>query len=202
MRTLHAELLARHGPQGWWPLLDGSGDCAYRIGDYTPVHGSGRAEIAIGAILTQNTNWGNVVLALRNLKGAGLLSWDRIVATPEDELAALIRPSGYFRQKARKLKEAAAFFSSQTKTPKREELLDLWGIGPETADSILCYAYGEDVLVVDAYLRRVLGARGYAQSELPYDALQRWVSEQLPAGHAIRNEFHALIVTEAKTLKA
>lgn len=141
-------LLAAHGPQSWWP-------------------GRSRFEVIVGAILTQNTSWSNVEPALRNLRGKKLLSPAAIQAVPVARLQNLIRSSGYFRQKALKLKAFTQFLyadyggslTRMFRTPTaqlRDKLLEVHGIGPETADSILLYAGEHAVFVVDAYTRRLL----------------------------------------------
>ena len=122
----------------------------------------------MGAILTQNAAWPNVEKALRALEAPGILDPGAILAQAEPELAALIRPSGYHNAKARKLKELATFFRDlQGRTPSRSELLAVWGIGPETADSIRLYAYGQLEMVVDAYTRRVFERRPGCPPPLP-----------------------------------
>jgi endonuclease-3 related protein len=192
-RALHRAL----GPQGWWP-------------------GDGALEISLGAILTQNTAWTNVERALSNLKRAGVLtknmrrSLEKLHATPLARLAQLIRPSGYFRQKARRLKHFLRHARERHggdlerwyKRPAgalRRELLSLDGIGPETADSILLYAAGKRTLVVDAYTRRVFARHGFPVRGLPYDELRFFLEARLPRSARLYNEFHALIVRVGKT---
>lgn len=198
--ALFQELLERHGPQGWWPLFDPTaGEPVYRPGDYAPIPPDRRAEVAIGAILTQNTNWANASLALVRLASVNALNWETLTQLPAQQIETLIRPARYYRQKAIKLQKAAAFFLETGARPDRSQLLRVWGIGPETADSILLYAFAEPVVVVDAYLRRVLHAAGLAaQADLPYERLRHWVETQMPREHAVLGEFHALIVAEGK----
>ena len=178
------------GPQQWWPAK-------------TPF------EVIVGAILTQNTAWTNVEKAMTNLRAAGLLSPAGIEKAPLKRLEALVRCSGYFRQKARKLKAFSKFLRAEyrgslprmfrTPTPAlREKLLSVFGIGPETADSILLYAGGHGVFVVDAYTKRLLVRHGWADEKTRYDEM-RWMFERQFPGNAQRfNEFHALIVTTGK----
>jgi endonuclease III related protein len=184
-------LFAAHGPQHWWP-------------------GRTRFEVIVGAILTQNTAWTNVETAIRNLRGARLLHPLAIETVPLPRLAGLIRSSGYFRKKAKKLKIFVNFLrdvygGSLTKmfrTPTaqlREQLLRVWGIGPETADSILLYAGGHAVFVVDAYTRRIVERHGVAGRQGRYEDLRGLFEAQLPGDPNLYNEFHALIVRTGKT---
>jgi endonuclease-3 related protein len=207
-------LLACYGPQGWWPLLSRAGEPGYdengyHPGDYgLPVRREERFEIAAGAILTQNTSWINVRRALRALLDAGMLSPEAVIDAEQAELARLIRPSGYFNQKARKMKSFARYFrrraemKGEAEPPGREELLGLWGIGPETADSILLYAYGLPLFVVDAYTRRLAARLAGVQVSGGYAAVQETFVAGLPVepGEARRlsGEYHALIVAHAK----
>ena len=160
----YTALLARYGPQNWWPA-------------------SSRFEVIVGAYLTQNTNWSNVEKALLNLRRARCLSVNALRTVPIDELEQLIRPSGYFRQKARNLKTFIAFLDRQYSgslsrmfaqpTGKlRAELLELNGVGPETADSILLYAGNHPVFVVDAYTRRLLLRHGIIGEKTSYEEIR------------------------------
>jgi endonuclease-3 related protein len=179
------------GPQHWWP-------------------GKTSFEVIVGAILTQNTAWKNVEMAIANLRGAGLLSFPGIERAKLGHLAKLVRPAGYFRQKARKLKAFAAFLRNEyggslrrmfaTPTlPLREKLRRVWGIGPETADSILLYAGGQPVFVVDAYTKRMLARHGWINEKARYEDV-RWMFERQFPGDVKRfNEMHALIVHAGKT---
>jgi endonuclease III related protein len=183
-------LFTAFGPQHWWP-------------------GKTQFEVIVGAILTQNTSWTNVELAIQNLRGKGLLSAAAISKIPLRRLAGLVRPSGYFRQKALKLKAFCEFLRTEYggslrkmfATPTivlREKLLGVWGVGPETADSILLYAGEHPVFVVDAYTKRILARHGWTTEKAKYDDV-RWVFEREFPGDAKRfNEFHALIVQAGK----
>ncbi len=178
------------GPQHWWP-------------------GKTQFEVIVGAILTQNTAWTNVERAIANLRATGLLHPAAIEKVPLGRLEGLIRSSGYFRQKARKLKAFCKFLRAEYRgslrrmfaTPTielREKLLGVFGIGPETADSILLYGGGHGVFVVDAYTRRILGRHGWIHEGARYDEI-RWIFERQFPGNAQRfNEFHALIVNTGK----
>ncbi|MBP1626080.1 MAG: Endonuclease [Holophagaceae bacterium] len=201
-------LLTDYSPQGWWPLLDHSGSnptktgsiTGYHPGDYSfPKTEAQRFEIGVGAILTQNTAWPNVEKALLNLKAASALDPHAILAMAGEDLGSLIRPSGYYNAKARKLQAWSAFYLSlEGAIPTRAALLGVWGIGPETADSIRLYAYGCTEMVVDAYTRRVLEAEGLAPKGTTYEALKKICIDHLPADPLIYQEFHALLVEHAK----
>jgi len=183
-------LFTAFGPQHWWP-------------------GNSPFEVIVGAILTQNTSWSNVERAIENLRREGLLSPAAIEKVPLRRLQSSIRPSGYFRQKARKLKAFCEFlrtdFGGSIKkmfeTPTmilREKLLGVFGIGPETADSVLLYAGEHPVFVVDAYAKRMLFRHGWSHEKAKYDDV-RWMFERQFPGDAKRfNEFHALIVETGK----
>jgi endonuclease III related protein len=184
-------LFTAQGPQHWWP-------------GKTPF------EVIVGAILTQNTSWKNVEFAIANLRDAGLLFLAGIERARVGRLAKLLRPSGYFRQKARKLKALATFLRREYHgslrrmfaTPTlelREKLLRVGGIGPETADSILLYAGGHPVFVVDAYTKRMLARHGWIGEKARYEDV-RWMFERQFPGDVRRfNEMHALIVHTGKT---
>jgi endonuclease III related protein len=208
---MYSELLEAYGPQGWWPLMTHDGVnptktgsiTGYHPGDYSfPRNDSERFEIYVGAILTQNTAWPNVEKALKALTAAKALNPDAMLTLPESDLAALIRPSGYHNTKARKLKEVATFvLKLGHRVPERTELLAVWGIGPETADSIRLYAYGQPEMVVDAYTRRVLEPLGWIAGKSSYETLKRYCIENLPEDVRTYQEFHALIVEHAKRMK-
>ena len=184
LMDLYHRLLGRYGPQGWWP-------------------GDGAFETIIGAILTQNAAWTNVEKALANLKGIGALTPQRLRAIPEEGLAQLVRPSGYFNSKARKLKafvghmalygdSLEAMFDKDRET-LRQELLGIYGIGEETADDIVLYAAGKPSFVIDAYTRRILRRLGLAPGDDSYQAYRALFQENLAADTALYNEFHALL---------
>jgi endonuclease-3 related protein len=190
IRQYYDALFQAHGQQHWWP-------------------GRTRFEVIVGAILTQNTSWTNVERAIRALKREKLLSIEAMERLNEERLAELVRSSGYFRQKARKLKELVGFvreryrgsldrmFATATEELRRE-LLEVHGIGPETADSILLYAGGHAVFVVDAYTRRILERHGLASGKETYEAIRELFERNLPADVELFNEYHALIVHTGK----
>jgi endonuclease-3 related protein len=178
------------GPQHWWP-----GDSPF--------------EVIVGTILTQNTSWRNVELALENLRREDLLSVEGIEHVNQRHLAKLLRPAGYFRQKARKLKAFVTFLRAEYagslprmfKTPTlqlRERLLSVWGIGPETADSILLYAGEQPVFVVDAYTKRMFARHGWSGEKTKYEDVRWMVERQFPGDVRRFNELHALIVSAGK----
>src|ERR1700722_8267498 len=176
IRAFYRTLLAAWGPQHWWPA-------------HTPL------EVILGTFLTQNTAWTNVERALANLRAANLLSLEAVRHDPSHELERLIRPSGYFRQKAQRLKAFVAFLDgryassldnlfTQPTNLLREELLGLNGIGPETADSILLYAGNHPVFVVDAYTRRILDRHGILPEKTEYEEIREFFQRALaPMAH-------------------
>lgn len=169
-------LFERYGKQEWWPVTSKNKEF----------------EVCVGAILTQNTAWSNVEKAIKNLKENNLLSKEAILKVDIKKLAELIKPAGYFNQKARKLKEFSNFSGEIT----RENLLNIWGIGPETADSILLYAFNEPIFVIDAYTKRIFSRIGFKEES--YDELQKLFMSKLTKDFKLFNEYHALIVKLAK----
>jgi endonuclease-3 related protein len=176
----------------------------YHAGNFShPRTPAGRFEVIMGAVLTQNTAWTNAEAALASLLRAGARLPSDILSLPLRRLAALVRSSGYFNQKARKLRAVAALFArpralTAAGAPSREALLSEFGIGPETADSILLYAFHEPVFVVDAYTRRILSRIGVIDGSESYENLQALFHGVLERDHALYNEYHALIVQHAK----
>ncbi len=203
-------LLGTYGPQGWWPVFtlrktENRDERGYSIGtgrteDFSPLS---RFVIAAGAVLTQNTSWKNVEKALDTLSQRGLLNPVNVLEADHRELAAAIRPSGYYNQKSKKLKILASFllkggYLDGGKIPGRKALTGLWGIGKETADSILLYAYAVPVFVVDAYTKRIFSRLGVLTGDEGYDEIAEKFSVSLGRGAALYQEYHALIVTHAK----
>ncbi len=190
-RNIYEALYAAFGPQHWWP-------------------GETPCEVMVGAILTQSAAWTNVEKAVANLKRAGALSPEAIRNMPLEELARLIRPSGYYNAKARKLKALVAWLGrygddldrafAGDLTAKRAELLSVHGIGPETADSILLYAAGRPTFVIDAYTRRVLGRLGLLPEEAGYEACRALFMANLAPAERHYNEYHALLVRLGKDI--
>ena len=211
LAALAEQLCAAYGPQGWWPLLGHQGSnptftgrlTGYHPADYSyPRTDAQRFEICCGAILTQNTAWPNVEKALQALADQGLLTPREILAVDEERLQQTIRPSGYFRAKARKLRAFCEFYLRLAgRSPSREQLLQVWGVGPETADSMLLYAYAQTEMVVDAYTLRVLRHHCYQRSQPSYAAAKTYCERKLPRSLAGYQEFHALMVEHAKRLR-
>ncbi len=189
LRGLYGCLLAAYGPQRWWP-------------------GESPFEVMAGAILTQSAAWGNVEKAIGNLKRARALSPQGIRNLSLEQLAQLIRPSGYYNAKAKKLQALVAWLGRYDDnlgkafgrdTPElRQELLAVHGIGPETADSILLYAAEKPVFVIDAYTRRIMSRLGLAPDKTSYKSLQKLFTDNLPAEARLFNEYHALLVRLGK----
>jgi endonuclease-3 related protein len=207
-----AAMLRSYGPQGWWPLLGHAGRnptltgrlTGYHPGDFSfPRDDCQRFEICCGAILTQNTAWTNVEKALDGLHRQSLLSPSAILSASDVMLESAIRLSGYFRAKARKLRAFADFYRRQGgRAPSRPDLLGVWGVGPETADSIRLYAYRQVEMVVDAYTIRVLCEHGFCRPPLDYARAKRYCEQRLSPTLPSYQEFHALMVEHAKRLRA
>ncbi|MBN1837001.1 MAG: DNA repair protein [Spirochaetales bacterium] len=201
---LYRELLRHYGPQGWWPLSSRAGtkgfdERGYHPGNYrVPASEAERLEVVVGAVLTQNTSWRNAERALERLLRQGLMSRAALLSSGERELAEAIHPSGYYNQKARKLRLVVQALGGGPRPPERELLLGVWGVGPETADSILLYAYHVPSFVVDAYTQRLVSRLGWIEGREGYHALQGLFAAQLPPDPAVYGEFHALIVRHAK----
>ena len=190
LQQIYARLAAHYGPTGWWP-----GDSPF--------------EIAVGAILTQNTAWSNVERAIANLKAHELLNPSAILDSPAETLENAIRASGYFRVKAQRLRNFCAYLlekyggsmermAREPLDALRPELLAVNGIGPETADDILLYACGKLVFVVDAYTRRILYRHGLTGKDIGYESLRELFETNLPRDHHLYKEYHGLIVWTGK----
>jgi len=187
---IYHQLMARYGPQYWWPALE-------------PF------EIIVGAILTQSAAWGNVEKAIANLKSAGALSPSALRQLPLAELARLIHPCGYYNAKALKLKSFAHWLGEHYNDNLgklftddidylRQQLLSVHGIGQETADSIILYAANKPVFVIDAYTRRIINRISLAPMGNSYSAYQSLFMDNLPTDTKLFNEYHALLVRLAK----
>ena len=190
LREVYERLLTAYGPQHWWPAK-------------TPF------EVLLGAVLVQNTAWRNVEKAIENLRRDDLLDPIALYEVSQEELEELIRPAGYYRIKARRLRNVLALLVHrydgsldamfQTGLAElREELLSINGVGPETADSILLYAGGLPTFVVDTYTHRVLARHGWIDFQVDYYEIKDRFESELPADAAMFNEFHALLVQVGK----
>jgi endonuclease-3 related protein len=195
LRNFHDQLAAAYGPQQWWPAQ-------------TPL------EVIVGAYLTQNTSWRSVERSIANLVEHGVMNLNGLRAIHEDDLRTLIRPSGYMVRKAAAIKAFVAFLdrdhssslarlAAQPTSVVRAQLLDLPGVGEETADAILLYALLHPVAVVDEYLRRIADRHGLAGRDRKYGEVQRLVDDAFAKDPAefrlpLYNEFHALVVAVGK----
>ncbi|MFW6387219.1 MAG: endonuclease III domain-containing protein [Thermodesulfobacteriota bacterium] len=190
LQHIYTRLYTTYGSQHWWPA-----DSPF--------------EVVLGAVLTQNTRWENVRMALDNVRAAGALSPGFFASLNEAELQVLIRPAGFFRQKSATLQrilraladeycgEVDQFLAGET-AEVRERLLDIKGIGPETADSILLYAGNHPIFVIDAYTRRICSRMGMCGPDAGYAELQSMFMQALPDDVQMFNEYHALLVELAK----
>ena len=191
LAEVYRRLLSAYGPQGWWP------------GEGSPF------EVCVGAILTQAAAWTNVEMALGRMRRAGVLTLEGLLGCSVDALAQVIRPSGYFNAKARKLKAFAAHVShrhggdlqsmlSQPRDALRRELLGIYGIGEETADDIVLYAAHQPSFVVDAFTRRILSRLALTPEAETYEGYRALFQSNLPRETALYQEYHALLVRLAK----
>lgn len=189
-RAIYDALYAAHGPQYWWP-----GDSAF--------------EIMVGAVLTQNTAWVNVERAIANLKQADALTPEAIISAHPRRLAKWLKPSGYFNVKARRLRAFCRWLlqrggidalAALPTDVLRQELLGVYGIGPETADDIVLYAFDRPVFVIDAYTRRIFARLGLVSGDEDYETLRQRFESALGADARLFNEFHGLIVRQGKDL--
>lgn len=190
LEILYERLFAFYGPQHWWPADE-------------PF------EVIIGAILTQSTSWINVEKAIANLKCEGVMTPAALRAMPMEVLARLIRPSGYYNVKARKVRAFVEHLGKRHNDsleslfappiPElRAELLSIYGIGPETADSIILYAARKPIFVIDAYTHRIADRLGLNPDYGNYAVLQAFFMDHLPVDESLYNEYHALLVRHGK----
>ena len=188
MKVYH-KLKKQYLHKSWWPMQNG----------FVPQ----RLEVCIGAVLTQNTSWNNVEKALSNMRKAGLISAERILKAKN--LEKIIKPAGFYRQKAKYLKNLCNFIvdcgaESFLKNCERSELLKIKGIGKETADSILLYACNKKEFVVDAYTRRIFSRMGIIEENAKYDDIKNFFEKNLPKNTKLYKEYHAMIVEHAKNV--
>ena len=186
--TVYQRLLKIYGDQSWWPA-----DSSF--------------EVMVGAVLTQNTAWVNVEQAITNLRRSDSLTLESILALSDEALAQLIRPSGYFNIKAKRLKNLCLWIAENGGESKlaavdtgtlRSSLLQVNGVGPETADDILLYAFARPVFVIDTYTRRLFSKLCLIQGSEPYEDLRRLFEAELDADVGLFNQYHALIVRHAR----
>jgi endonuclease-3 related protein len=179
-------LLEKFGEQEWWPMKK-----TFRPKEF---------EVCVGAILTQNTNWNNVEKSLKNLGREKLIDAKSISKVNTKKLETVIKSSGFYKQKAKKLKAFAKISVERDfyKNITREKLLKIHGIGKETADSILLYACNKPFFVIDAYTRRIFSRIGFFDEDMEYDEIRKFFEENLPKDVDIYKEFHALVVELAK----
>ncbi len=196
LQKIYGTLAREYGNLGWWPT--------------TTLNKA--TEVIIGAILTQNTSWKNVEKAIANLAAAGMVDFRKIAAASKEKIALLIKPSGYYNQKADRLQLFAQYVCDnyggnvnkllqKDIGELRSELLQLKGIGPETADSIILYAANKPVFVVDTYTKRIFSRIGVCGSDVSYDELQQLLVNGLPENMrtaAVFNQYHALLVELGK----
>ncbi len=185
---IYERLSKYYGPRDWWPA-----DTAF--------------EVMVGAILTQNTAWTNVVKAIDNLKAADCLNAESINSLSQDRLAQLIRPSGYYNVKAKRLQAYCRWYlerggfdalDAMPTDAMREAILSVYGVGPETAEDIVLYAFNRPVFVIDTYTRRTFSRLGLVDGTETHEELRQYFQDSLPAESALFNEYHALIVIHAK----
>jgi endonuclease-3 related protein len=192
LMKIYRTLFKAYGPRHWWP-------------GETPF------EVMVGAILTQNTSWGNVEKAIQKLKGKRVLNPEGIYYLKKSQLASLIKSSGYYRIKADRLKSFVDFlfdeYEGDIQKMRREglgelrdKLLGVKGIGPETADSILLYGLRKPIFVVDAYTKRILSRHGLISEKASYEEVQNLFMDHLPHDEKLFNEYHALFVHLGKTV--
>lgn len=207
MNKIYNKLMGMYGHQGWWPVTP-----CYTSDKLKPMYGiktrieKQKLEIIIGAILTQSTAWKNVEKAITELNKRNLIDVNKILKISDNELAQIIRSSGYYNQKAKKLKNIAEFLKKYPIkklenidiNEARKLLLSVKGIGKETADSILLYALNKPIFVVDAYTRRIFSNLGLISPNANYDEIQALFMNNLPNDSKLFNEYHALIVEHAK----
>jgi endonuclease-3 related protein len=188
LMTVYQRLLKTYGDQSWWPA-----DSSF--------------EVMVGAVLTQNTAWVNVEQAITNLRRSDSLTLESILALSDEALAQLIRPSGYFNIKAKRLKNLCMWIAENGGESKlaavdtgtlRSSLLQVNGVGPETADDILLYAFARPVFVIDTYTRRLFSKLYLIQGSEPYEDLRRLFEAELDADVGLFNQYHALIVRHAR----
>jgi len=207
IKKIYKILYRKYGKQGWWPLSKDGLESKHHNGN--PENEKDILEICIGAILTQNTNWKNVEKCLYNLNKAKLIDIEKLKNIKIQELAQLIRSSGYFNQKAIKIKNFINYIydknlielKNKNINEFRNELLQINGIGKETADSILLYAFNKPIFVIDTYTKRIFSKLKICKENVDHDELQNMLMKNLKEDVNLFKEYHALIVRHGKVLK-
>lgn len=205
---IYTKLYSLYGPQGWWPLQEIKGLKPDKTGAHEGYHPlnyelpethNQQFEIILGAILTQNTAWTSAEKALKNLKKLDVVDPEKILSIDIDTLKSAIKCAGFLNQKASYIQAITEFFIGQNKkTPSRKELLSVKGVGNETADSILLYAYKVPMFVVDAYTKRIFTQLKLISERDSYLEIKKQFEANLPPDYKLFNEYHALIVEHAK----
>ena len=216
IQQIYNLLFETYGPQGWWPIgylnsdpnrMDIRAEAGYHPKDYNiPRNDQELLEIILGTVLTQNTNWNNVVKAFRKLTSMDFQSMQHIINVDEQILEQAIKSSGYYRQKTKYIKNVLSFFAENplitletVKTETiRKMLLKLKGVGPETADSILLYGLKRCSFVIDAYTTRIFSHLGLVDPKIAYESLKHLFESSLSKDLKVYQEFHALLVQHGK----
>lgn len=208
LKRIFEKLYHLYGPQGWWPLMDYESVNPTKTGSLRGYHPLNydlpetpdeQFEIILGTILTQNTAWTSAEKALKNLKELDAIHPERLLLLDDEVLKSAVRPAGFLNQKSAYLKNISQFFHSLNgRTPSRKEVLKVKGVGNETADSILLYAYHQPEFVVDAYTRRILSHLQIIDENINYLQLKKLFEDNLPDDVHLYQEYHALIVEHAK----
>lgn len=207
IKQIYSELYRSYGSQGWWPLIEFKGNNPTKTGSIHGYHPNNYEvpssrnqiyQVCLGAILTQSTSWVSVEKALLNLQKLNAIDPERLMKLSDRQLKEAIKPAGYFNQKSKKLRVFTDFFLTLNNIPKRQELLAIWGIGRETADSILLYGFKIPTFVIDAYTRRIFTNLGYINEKADYDEIKALFEDNLKRDLVIYQEYHALLVEHAK----
>jgi len=208
INKIYEKLFEFYGPQGWWPLINYNGVNLNKTGAIRGYHPENYDlpnernqiyEVVLGAILTQNTSWLQAEKALFNLNELNAIEPEKLIELDDATLKLAIKCAGFLNQKSIYLREVTNFFIElDRKIPTRKELLSVKGIGNETADSILLYAYKQPEFVVDAYTKRIFSYLGLVDENIKYIELKKLFESNLPKDIALYQEYHALIVEHAK----
>ncbi|MGB9936817.1 MAG: endonuclease III domain-containing protein [Methanobacterium sp.] len=205
---IYEKLYSSYGPQGWWPLINLKSSNPNKTGAIRGYHPKNYDlpkerndvyEIILGAILTQNTSWLQAEMALFNLNELNAINPEKLMDLSDETLKSAIRCAGFLNQKSVYIREITKFFIKlDGRIPTRKEILAVKGVGNETADSILLYAYKQPEFVVDAYTKRIFSHLGVVDENIKYMDLKEFFESNLPKETALYNEYHALIVEHAK----